>query len=186
MAQTLYRSNLTNTSQMWNAREDQNQVDYLTETPALFFDGLPSAVAADTTHPEGDAPSAHSHSPQGPGQPQSPGDHHPQHRGHRKDTQTVSSGPYDSGLFPTTAGSLSWQNWEQRQEGRASDSERFRVSTRTLVRRVLQSRRIIQMLGCDNLCIMFLDIYIIDQPMLWSRFWSNPITIYQSHFILFL
>lgn len=43
-----------------------NQALYPTETPALFCDGLPSTMAADTTQPEGYAPSAHSHSQQGP------------------------------------------------------------------------------------------------------------------------
>lgn len=46
---------------------------YLSESPAL-----PSAMVADTAHPEGDAPSAYSHSPQGPKEPHSPADHHPQ------------------------------------------------------------------------------------------------------------
>lgn len=44
---------------------DPLPVSHLIKTPAQFLKGLPSAVAADTTHPEGHASSAHSHSPQG-------------------------------------------------------------------------------------------------------------------------
>lgn len=95
--------------------------NHLTDSPVLFFDGLPSAMAADTTHPEGDAPSAHSHLRQRPGEPQSPTDHHQKHRGGRKDTQKVSSGPCDSGWFPATAaGSLPQQTFHRRKPAEVS------------------------------------------------------------------
>lgn len=59
---------------------------YLADSPELFPDGLPSAVVVNTTNPEGDAPSAHSHSQQRLRKPPSPAQHHPHQRmlrGHR-------------------------------------------------------------------------------------------------------
>lgn len=47
-------------------------IHHLSDTPAPFLDGLPSPLAADTTHPEGHASSAHRHSPQGQGNPGHP------------------------------------------------------------------------------------------------------------------
>lgn len=66
-----------------------NQATYLTENPAVVLEGLPSAMAVGTTHPEGDASSANSHSPQGARQPQSQAVHHPKYGGHHENTDSI-------------------------------------------------------------------------------------------------
>lgn len=84
-------------------------MNYLSDTPAPFLDGLPSPLAADTTHPEGHASSAHRHSPQGQGNPG-----HPMTITHSTDNSTKTLRLEDSQLLQRPSTSSSWDHRENR------------------------------------------------------------------------
>lgn len=67
--------------------EPFDQANYLTENIALGFDGLPSTMTADTAYPEGNSPSAYSHSPKRLAQPRLVAGHHPKCAENCKNTQ---------------------------------------------------------------------------------------------------
>lgn len=156
--------NHTRTNMKWKWGS-QNQADYLAEHPALFSDGLPSVMAADTTHPKGDAPSAHSHSPQGPKQPQSPAEHHPQYRAPQR---TRNPCPQDlmTGWFQTTAADFTPQQTCDHRK------ERAELVTMTTQRVGQETNFWTWFLKCEDLLPFF---------VFFDKIWNSEILVSQNN-----